>query len=74
MASLWEKYGDKEQAFPHISVDRRQWKDVRIFVSSTFTDFFFEREVLVKVVFPRLREWAAHRKISITEVDLRFLK
>lgn len=33
-----------------------EWREVRVFVSSTFTDFFAEREVLVKHVFPRLRQ------------------
>ncbi|XP_064611367.1 telomerase protein component 1-like [Liolophura sinensis] len=48
------------------------WKTVRLFVSSTFTDFFNEREVLVKKVFPELREWCEDRKISLIECDLRW--
>ena len=31
-------------------LDSQGWKTVRVFVSSTFTDFFCEREVLVKKV------------------------
>jgi len=38
-----------------IFTDRNIWNEVRVFVSSTFTDFFAEREILVKHVFPRLR-------------------
>ena len=30
---------------------RKGWKTVRLFVSSTFTDFYSEREILVKEVF-----------------------
>ena len=33
-----------------VDLDSLGWKTVRIFVSSTFTDFFCEREVLVKKV------------------------
>ena len=32
--------------------NRRGWRTVRIFVSSTFRDFLSEREVLVKELFP----------------------
>ena len=40
--------------------------------SSTFTDFFSEREVLVKQVFPKLRVWCAERRLFLIEVDLRW--
>ncbi|BFZ24968.1 hypothetical protein BsWGS_28007 [Bradybaena similaris] len=45
---------------------------VRVFVSSTFTDFFTEREVLVKKVFPELREWCQERGQKLLECDLRW--
>ncbi|XP_076466852.1 telomerase protein component 1-like [Babylonia areolata] len=48
------------------------WQTVRIFVSSTFTDFFSEREVLVKKVFPELQEWCRERKVRLVECDLRW--
>ncbi|XP_062615588.1 TPR repeat-containing protein DDB_G0287407-like [Saccostrea cucullata] len=48
------------------------WRIVRVFVSSTFTDFFCEREVLVKKVFPELREWCEERNIRLVECDLRW--
>ncbi|XP_013398113.1 telomerase protein component 1-like [Lingula anatina] len=48
------------------------WKTARIFVSSTFRDFHSEREVLVKKVFPELREWCEERKIHLVECDLRW--
>lgn len=52
--------------------DRKTWRVVRVFVSSTFTDFFSEREVLVKQVFPKLRAWCLERRLFLIEVDLRW--
>ena len=34
--------------------EQQQWSVVRIFVSSTFRDFYSEREVLVKQVLPAI--------------------
>ncbi|KAM4707080.1 telomerase protein component 1-like [Discoglossus pictus] len=48
------------------------WETVRVFVSSTFDDFHSEREVLVKKVFPELREWCEARGLCLTECDLRW--
>lgn len=36
-------------------LQRKAWKTVRVFVSSTFKDFFSERDWLVKHVFPEFR-------------------
>jgi hypothetical protein len=47
-------------------------KVVRIFVSSTFTDFFNEREVLIKRVFPALRDEIESAGIQIIDCDLRW--
>ncbi|UJR29657.1 hypothetical protein I4U23_017205 [Adineta vaga] len=47
-------------------------KVVRIFVSSTFTDFFNEREVLIKKVFPALRDEMKSSGIQIIDCDLRW--
>lgn len=47
-------------------------KVVRIFVSSTFTDFFNEREVLIKRVFPALRDEMERAGIQIIDCDLRW--
>ncbi|CAF0736436.1 unnamed protein product [Rotaria sordida] len=47
-------------------------KIVRIFVSSTFTDFFNEREVLIKKVFPALRDEMEPAGIQIIDCDLRW--
>ena len=47
-------------------------KTVKIFVSSTFKDMDAERDVLIKNVFPRLREKAEGIDLFIREVDLRW--
>ena len=36
------------------------WKTVRVFISSTFRDMHAERDHLVKVTFPALRERRLH--------------
>ena len=38
------------------------WKTVRVFISSTFRNMHAERDHLVKVVFPKLRQWCAERR------------
>jgi hypothetical protein len=47
-------------------------KVVRIFVSSTFTDFFNEREILIKKVFSALRDEMESAGIQIIDCDLRW--
>lgn len=48
------------------------WRIARVFVSSTFTDFHDEREILVKKVFPEIREWCEERHINLIDCDLRW--
>ncbi|XP_063313166.1 telomerase protein component 1-like [Pelobates fuscus] len=48
------------------------WTTVRVFVSSTFEDFNSEREVLIKQVFPALREWCESLSMCLVECDLRW--
>ncbi|NUQ62866.1 MAG: DUF4062 domain-containing protein [Pirellulales bacterium] len=48
------------------------WKTVRVFVSSTFRDMHAERDHLVRVVFPELRERCAQRQLYLVDVDLRW--
>ncbi|XP_074662841.1 TPR repeat-containing protein DDB_G0287407-like [Tubulanus polymorphus] len=62
--------GDGEKM--DLIVRRSGWKTVRIFVSSTFKDFMYEREVLVKEVFPDLRAWCESKQIHLLECDLRW--
>lgn len=49
--------------------DNRQ---IRIFLSSTFSDMQGERNELVNNVFPRLRMLAAKREVSFSAIDLRW--
>ena len=48
------------------------WKAVRVFISSTFRDMHAERDHLVRVVFPELRERCAKRRLHLIDVDLRW--
>src|SRR3990172_13120084 len=47
-------------------------KTLRVFISSRFKDMNAERDVLLKNVFPRLREKAQAMGLFIREVDLRW--
>ena len=47
-------------------------RHIRVFVSSTFADMQDERNALMKKTFPLLREKAAKRNVSLTELDLRW--
>ena len=58
----YDKYGNQ----------RTPNKVVRIFVSSTFTDFFNEREVLIKKVLTALRDEMGPSGIQIIDCDLRW--
>jgi WD40 repeat protein len=49
-----------------------EWKNVHIFISSTFNDMHAERDYLVKNVFPRLSDWCEERRIRMIDVDLRW--
>ncbi len=45
---------------------------IRVFVSSTFRDMQTERDYLVRVVFPELKERCAKRGLHLIDVDLRW--
>lgn len=49
-----------------------RWKTVRVFISSTFRDMFAERDHLVKVVFPALREKLGKYRVYLIDIDLRW--
>ncbi|KAK7494275.1 hypothetical protein BaRGS_00014557 [Batillaria attramentaria] len=51
---------------------RKGWRTVRLFISSTFKDMHSEREHLVKVIIPLLRQWCEERKVHLIECDLRW--
>ena len=59
-----EKKKDEE------SVSR--WRDVCIFISSTFNDMHAERNYLVKRVFPELSQWCARHRLRLRDIDLRW--
>ncbi len=48
------------------------WKTVRVFISSTFRDMHAERDHLVKVTFPALRERLSNHRVYLVDVDLRW--
>lgn len=50
----------------------KDWKDVYIFISSTFNDMHAERDYLVKKVFPKISEWCMERKLRLIDIDLRW--
>ncbi len=47
-------------------------KTFRLFVSSTFSDFRREREVLQTKVFPHIKEYASNRGYTFQPIDLRW--
>ncbi|XP_013381321.1 TPR repeat-containing protein DDB_G0287407 [Lingula anatina] len=57
---------------PHSKKLVSGWREIRIFISSTFTDMQAERDVLLKEVFPELREWCQERKLDLIDIDLRW--
>jgi WD40 repeat protein len=52
--------------------NRSTWKDVHLFVSSTFRDTQAERDVLVRRVFPVLRAELLQHKVRLIDIDLRW--
>ena len=48
------------------------WQTVRVFISSTFRDMQAERDHLVKVVFPALRERLEPYRVHLIDIDLRW--
>ena len=54
------------------TIMNRNWKSVRVFISSTFQDMQSERDYLVRFVFLKLREELLVRRIHLVDVDLRW--
>jgi hypothetical protein len=48
------------------------WRNVRVFLSSTFRDMHAERDHLVKVTFPALREKLLPHRVELYDIDLRW--
>jgi nephrocystin-3 len=55
-----------------VSPMARSGRTVRVFISSTFRDMHAERDHLVKVVFPELRDRMAGRHLYLVDIDLRW--
>ena len=47
-------------------------REIRIFISSTFSDMQGEREYLIKKVFPRLQAEAKKNDVTVVPIDLRW--
>src|SRR3990167_9686972 len=54
------------------NADKQKWRNVRVFVSSTFLDMHGERDVLVKYVFPEIKAYCKSKRINFFNVDLRW--
>ena len=48
------------------------WRNVRVFLSSTFRDMHAERDQLLKVTFPALRERLLPHRVELYDIDLRW--
>ena len=48
------------------------WRNVQVFISSTFRDMHSERDYLVKRVFPALRERLEPHRVHLVDIDLRW--
>ena len=49
-----------------------KWKNISIFISSTFNDMQAERDYIRKYIVPRLNEKLVQYKVSIQVIDLRW--
>ena len=48
------------------------WKEISVFISSTFNDMHAERDYVLKNVFPQLGEWCERHHIFLRDIDLRW--
>ena len=49
-----------------------RWRNVRIFLSSTFRDMHAERDYLIRFTFPALRERLLPHRVELYDIDLRW--
>lgn len=47
-------------------------REIRVFISSTFRDMQYERDYLIKTIFPEIRQVCRERLVEFTEIDLRW--
>lgn len=50
----------------------RNWRTVRVYISSNFREMQAERDYLTRMVFPELQERCSERRLHLQEVDLRW--
>lgn len=50
----------------------KEWRTVKVFISSTFRDMHSERDLLSKTIFPLLRSKLSKYMINIYDIDLRW--
>ena len=50
----------------------RPRREMRVFISSTFRDMQKERDILIRQVFPTIRQLCRSRGVGFTEIDLRW--
>jgi len=51
---------------------QKKWKEIRVFISSTFIDMHAERDHLLRFVFPKLKEKCRKKRVHLIDVDLRW--
>jgi Domain of unknown function (DUF4062) len=51
-----------------------KWQTARVFISSTFRDMHAERDHLIKVMLPELRERLAPYRVELIDIDLRMIE
>jgi tetratricopeptide (TPR) repeat protein len=56
----------------HVPFTQPKDRQIRVFISSTFSDMHDERDILIKKIFPQLRKLCEERAVTWTEVDLRW--
>ncbi len=56
----------------HENTTRTGWRTVKVFLSSTFRDMHAERDHLIKVTFPALREKLLPYRVELYDIDLRW--
>ena len=55
-----------------VYVPKLEWKNVKVFISSTFRDMHAERDILTRTVFPMLRAKLSPYLINVHEIDMRW--
>lgn len=54
------------------SQTQAEWKQIQVFISSTFRDMHGERDVLTRHVFPEVNARLKSRRVTLVPVDLRW--